>query len=127
MKLAVEIVVGISLIHKNSGKEFNLDKCIKQEYDENSEKYKELVETYTERIGFERTENKDKFDKELLSIITADAKKEVMETIDNIMKVVKEVYKGGKRGWIEFGGHVLNIEDFSGVCINKFESNFSKH
>lgn len=127
MKLAVEIVIGISLIQKNTGKEFNLDKCIKQEYDENSEKYKELVETYTERIGFERTENKDKFDKELLSIITADAKKEVMETIDNIMKVVKEVYKTGKHGWIEFGGYVLNIKDFSGVCINKFESNFSKH
>lgn len=127
MKLAVEIVVGISLIHKNTGKEFNLDKCIKQEYDEDSEKYKELVEIYTERIGFERTENKDKFDKELLSIITVDAKKEVMETIDNIMKVVKDVYREGKHGWIEFGGYVLNIEDFSGVCINKFESNFSKH
>lgn len=127
MKLAVEIVVGISLIHKNTGKEFNLDKCIKQEYDEDSEKYKELVETYTERIGFERTENKDKFDKELLSIITAESKKDAMETIDNIMKVVKEVYRTDKHGWIEFGGYVLNIEDFSGICINKFESNFSKH
>lgn len=85
------------------------------------------METYTERIGFERTENKDEFDKELLSIITADAKKEVMETIDNIMKVAKDVYREGKHGWIEFGGYVLNIEDFSGICINKFESNFSKH
>lgn len=127
MKLAVEIVIGISLIHKNTGKEFNLDKCIKQEYDEDGEKYKELCEMYAERIGFERTENKDKFDKELLSIITIESKKEAMETIDNIMKVVKEVYRTGKHGWIEFGGYVLNIEDFSGVCINKFESNFSKH
>lgn len=45
----------------------------------------------------------------------------------HILKVVKEVYRTGKHGWIEFGGYVLNIEDFSGVCINKFESNFSKH
>lgn len=82
---------------------------------------------YTEKIGFERTENKDKFDKELLSIVTADAKKEAMEMVDNVMKVVKEVYGTGKHGWIEFGGYVLNIEDFSGVCINKFEFNFSKH
>lgn len=127
MKLTVEIVVGISLIHKNTGKEFNLDKCIKQEYDEDSEKYKELVETYTERIGFERTENKDKFDKELLSIITAESKRKVIETIDNIMEVVKDVYRTGKHSWIEICGYVLNIEDFSGICINKFESNFSKH
>lgn len=82
---------------------------------------------YAEKIGFERTENKDKFDKELLNAITIESKKEAMETIDNIMKVVKEVYRTGKHGWIEFGGYVLNIEDFSGVCINKFESNFSKH
>lgn len=82
---------------------------------------------YAEKIGFERTENKDKFDKELLNIITIESKKEAMKTIDNIMKVVKEVYRTGKHGWIEFGGYVLNIEDFSGVCINKFESNFSKH
>lgn len=115
------------MIQKNTGKEFNLDKCIKQEYDENSEKYKELVEMYTERIGFERTGNKDKFDKELLSIIAAESKKDVMEIIDNIMKVVKEVYRTGKHSWIEFGGYVLKIEDFSGVCINKFEVNFSKH
>ena len=127
MKLAVEIVIGMSLIQKNTGKEFNLDKCIKREYDEDSEKYKELVEMYTEEVGFERTENKDKFDKELLKIITVESKKDVMETIDNIMKVVKEVYKTGRHGWIEFGGYVLNIEDFSGICINKFESNFSKH
>lgn len=85
------------------------------------------METYTERIGFERTENKDKFDKELLSIITEESKKDVMEIIDNIMKVVKEVYRTGKHSWIEFGGYVLKIEDFSGVCINKLEVNFSKH
>lgn len=123
----MEIVVGISLIQKNTGKEFNLDKCIKKEYDEDSEKYKGLCEMYAEKIGFERTENKDKFDKELLKVIAIDSKKEAMETIDDIMKVVKEVYRTGRHGWIEFGGYVLNIEDFSGVCINKFEYNFSKH
>ncbi len=82
---------------------------------------------YTEKVGFERTENKDKFDKELLGIITTEAKKEVMEKIDNIMKVVKDIYRIGGKGWIEFGGYVLNVSDFSGICINKFDAHFSKH
>ena len=127
MKLAIELKIGMSLIQKRSGKEFNIDKNIKQEYDEDSEEYEELVKMYTDIIGFNRTENKDKFDQKLLNIVTVESKKDAMETINNIMKVVKEVYKTGRHGWVEFGGYVLNIEDFSGICINKFEASFSKH
>lgn len=127
MKLEMELNIGMSLIHKNSGKEFNIDKNIKQEYDENSEEYKELVREYEQRIKYEREHNKDEFDKELLKILTSESKKEAMEQIENIMKVAKDVYRTGGKGWIEFGGYVLNASDFSGICINKFDTHFSKH
>ena len=126
MVLTVECNLQMSLIHKNSGKEFNIDKNIKKDYNEDSEEYSTLVEEYTDIIGFRREKDKNKFDEELLKIISDTMKKEAKEQVDNIVRVVKKAYEG-KHAWVEFAGYVLNVQDFSGICISKFDTRISKH
>lgn len=127
MRLDIVIITEMSLIHRNSGKEFVIDKKIEKSYNEDSAEYKELVELYTEQIGFKREENKDKFDAELLKILSYNMKSEVLKTIDKIIEVIKTVYREDVNGWIEFGSYVLNAKDFSGVSIGKFDVQLSKH
>lgn len=127
MRLDVVIITEMSLIHRNSGKEFVIDKKIEKSYNEDSAEYKELVELYTEQIGFKREENKDKFDAELLKILSYNMKSEVLKTIDKIVDIIKIVYGEDANGWIEFGSYILNVKDFSGVSIGKFDVQLSKH
>lgn len=127
MELKIVVITEMSLIHRISGKEFVIDKKIEKIYNGDSAEYEELVEQYTEQIGFKRKENEDKFDKELLKILSSIVKKETLGSIDNLIKSVKSAYRDGAKGWIEFGGYILNIQDFSGVSIGKFDVQLSKH
>lgn len=127
MRLDIVIITEMSLIHKNSGKEFVIDKKIEKSYNEDSAEYKELVKLHTEQIGFKREENKDKFDAELLKILSYNMKSEVLKTIDKLVDIIKFVYGKDAYGWIEFGSYILNVKDFSGVSIGKFDVQLSKH
>lgn len=127
MELKIVVITEMSLIHRISGKEFVIDKKIEKVYNGDSAEYEELVEQYTEQIGFKREENEDKFDKELLKILSSIMKQETLNSVDEIIKTVKSVYCQGAKGWIEFGSYVLNIQDFSGVSVSKFDVQLSKH
>lgn len=87
MRLDIVIITEMSLIHKNSGKEFVIDKKIEKSYNEDSAEYKELVKLHTEQIGFKREENKDKFDAELLKILSYNMKSEVLKQLTKLSRL----------------------------------------
>lgn len=97
MELKIVVITEMSLIHRISGKEFVIDKKIEKVYNGDSAEYEELVEQYTEQIGFKREENEDKFDKELLKILSSIMKQETLNSVDEIIKTVKSVIAKGQR------------------------------
>lgn len=95
-------------IQKVSGEKLTVDNEISVEYNEDSEEYESLCNRYESIVGFDRNKNKDKFDKELLNIIC------------------KDVTDRDFRGWIEFGGYILNPLDFSAVKFANFRTHIFK-
>lgn len=126
MILRFEVILSASFIHKESGKMFSIDKVIEKEYDEYDEEYNKFCDAYETEIGFKRNENKDKFDKCLLEILVSVSKEECRNSIDSLTKIFKEHCKTGAKGYIEFGGWLLRLQDFSGVLFNDLKVNISK-
>lgn len=126
MVLKCEVILSASFIHKESGKMFSIDKSIIKEYDEYSEEYKKICGVYETEIGFNRNENKDKFDKCLLEKLVETYKEECRSTVDLLTRIFKEHCKTGAKGFIEFGGWLLRLQDFSGVLFNDLKVNISK-
>lgn len=92
MRLKVSIETDIELLHI-TGKQMVLQDNIVKEYDEFSEEYETICKEYESLIGYERYEDKTKFDEELLKILSEDLKNEQLASIDKIMDVIKTVYK----------------------------------
>lgn len=127
MKLKVSINTDIELLHV-TGKQIILQDNIVKEYDEFSEEYEIICEEYKSLVGYERHENKTKFDEELLKILAEDLKKEQLAGIDKIMEVIKTVYKDPKQnsGYVQIQTAVVNVRDFSCIRIKKFDVRISK-
>jgi hypothetical protein len=127
MKLRLEIEYGIDLLHKSSGKEVNIDKTISIEYDEYSSEYKTLCKEYEDKIGFSRESNPDEFDKKMLLALSDDIKPKKSEMVDPLVEVVRSVYsQAGTHGYIEYGGYVINVEDFSYIHFRELDIRISK-
>lgn len=126
MKLCAEIKMSMTLYHKQTMQKLNIDKVIRQEYDENSPEYHALCVNYREAIGFSRKGSEDQFDSALLKLLVEDSIKSNKEVIDNIVSAVKLCYKDKSTGWIEFGGVIINPNDFCAVQINEFKTNINK-
>lgn len=127
MYLKCEVVLQASFMHKQSGKILDIDKRIITEYDEHSEEYKELCEQYELESGMKREQNKDKFDKELLCVLLNKSKETCKKTMEKLELAFKESCRRDALGYIEFGGWVLNVRDFSGVFFKELKTNISKH
>jgi hypothetical protein len=127
VRLKVSIDTDIELLHV-TGKQIILQDNIVKEYDEFSEEYETICEEYKSLIGYERHENKTKFDEELLKILAEDLKKEQLAGIDKIMEVIKTVYKDPKQnsGYVQIQTAVVNVRDFSCIRIKKFDVRISK-
>ena len=114
-------------IQKVSGEKLTVDNEIGMEYNEDSEEYESLCNRYESFIGFERNKNKDKFDKELLNIICKDVTDRTKKIMDKIVDVYKKSLTDRDfRGWIEFGGYILNPLDFSAVKFTNFRTQIFK-
>lgn len=127
MRLKVSIETDIELLHI-TGKQMVLQDSIVKEYDEFSEEYATICEEYESLIGYERDENKTKFDEELLKILSEDLKNEQLASIDKIMDVIKTVYKDPKQnsGYVQIQTAVVNVKDFSCIRIKNFDVRISK-
>jgi hypothetical protein len=116
----------MSLFHRETMKELNIDKTISIEFDEYSEEYKELCATWKNVIGFERESDKDKFDKALMILMNEETKTQQKNIINNIEDVIRKVYKDGASGYVEFGGYIINPADFCAIRINEIKAKFFK-
>ena len=127
MQLGVQCRMTAEFIQKVSGEKLTVDNEIGMEYNEDSEEYENLCNRYESIIGFDRNKNKDKFDKELLNIICKDVTDRTKDKIDNIVAVYKKSLTDRDfRGWIEFGGYILNPLDFSAVKFANFRTHIFK-
>lgn len=114
-------------IQKVSGEKLTVDNEIGVEYNEDSEEYESLCNRYESIIGFDRSKNKDKFDKKLLNIICKDVTDRTKKIMDKIIDVYKKSLTDRDfRGWIEFGGYILNPLDFSAVKFTNFRTQIFK-
>lgn len=127
MKLKCEVILSASFLHNESGKTFLIDKVITQEYDEYSEEFKQLCKEFEQEIGMKRDTNKDKFDRELLETISKISKEQCKETVDNLSKIFRKHSKSNADGYIEFGGWIIKLRDFSAVMFKDLRVNISKH
>lgn len=110
-------------IQKVSGQKLTVDNEIGVEYNEDSEECENLCNRYESIIGFERNKNKEKFDKEILNLLSKDVSNRTKDKIDNIVDVYKKSLTDRDfRGWIEFGGYILNPLDFSAVKFANFRT-----
>lgn len=114
-------------IQKISGEKLTVDNEIGVEYNEDSEEYESLCNRYESIIGFDRNKNKDKFDKEILNLLSKDVSNRTNDKIKYIVGVYKQSLEDRDfRGWIEFGGYILNPLDFSAVKFTNFRTHIFK-
>lgn len=76
-------------IQKVSGEKLTVDNEIGMEYNEDSEEYENLCNRYESIIGFDRNKNKEKFDKEILNLLSKDVSNRTKDKIDNIVAVIR--------------------------------------
>lgn len=127
MKLHIEVRIKATFYTKTELVPLKIDKTIAREFDEDSEEYKQLCFDNKAYIGFDREEDADKFDKELLQILCQNIVSEWNEKLDRIQKVVKACYKDGATAYIELAGYIINPNDFCAVEFENIEPKISKH
>lgn len=92
MKLGFRLEASMTLFHKQTMKELNVKETIAKEYDEDSKEFKELVTMYNDTIGFDREEDEKEFDKQLVILLSENAKETIKESLQCIEKAIKMCY-----------------------------------
>lgn len=126
MQIGFELCLSMILFHKYTMKELCIDKTIKNSYNEESEQYKNICEMHKNEIGFDREKDKDSFDEKLMKILGTEAREIEKNTIKDIEEAIKKCYCGDAKGYITFGGHILNPIDFCAVRIDGFTIKITK-
>lgn len=126
MKLVCEVNTEIVLYHKMTLKEHVINKRIRQEFDENKKEYRNVCREYENKVGWKREENPDEFDREILKLISQKMGEAEQAFINKVMNTVRECYLAGKSGYIEVMGHIINIQDFSDICVKDYTIKLSK-
>ena len=126
MKLGFRLEASMTLFHKQTMKELNVKQTIAKEYDEDSQEYKELVIMYNDAIGFEREMDEKEYDKQLIVLLSEDAKKNIKESIQTIEEVIKTCYYKDVPAYVEFAGYIINPKDFCAVKVNGIDFHATK-
>lgn len=122
MKLGFEVHMPSTFMH-TSGQFLCIDKLFVQEYNENSDEYKDLCKQYEEGIGFSRKQNKEQFDKQLMSILLNQTVQEFMRARDSIIDGFrKKCSTPDMTGFIDYNGWTLDIKDFSAVNFGEIKT-----
>ena len=126
MKLGFRLEASMTLFHKQTMKELNVKQTIAKEYDEDSQEYKELVIMYNDTIGFEREKDEKEYDKQLVVLLSEDAKKNIKESLQAIEKAIKTCYYKDVPAYVEFAGYIINPKDFCAVKVNGIDFHATK-
>lgn len=126
MKLSISVMVSATFVHK-SGESFQVDKVINEEYDRDSEEYETVAEGFEEATGVKRAETTEEaFIKNMGMYVADEIRKTLKERIDNITECTKKIYIGkASNAFVEFGGWLLNMKDFSAVAFEETKVNVS--
>lgn len=127
MRLVAKIETDIELLHI-TGKQVVLSDNITKEFEEFSEEYVTLCDEYKSLVGFEREENKDEFDKKLLTILIDEIKLEKQKALERILEVVNKIYQSPNKydGVVRIQGATIRVKDFSYFRIKKFDTRVYK-
>lgn len=127
MRLVAKIETDIELLHI-TGKLVVLSDNITKEFEEFSEEYETLCDEYKSLVGFEREENKDEFDKKLLTILIDEIKLEKQKALERILEVVNKIYQSPNKydGVVRIQGATIRVKDFSYFRIKKFDTRVYK-
>lgn len=127
MRLVAKIETDIELLHI-TGKQVVLSDNITKEFEEFSEEYETLCDEYKSLVGFEREENKDEFDKKLLTILIDEIKLEKQKALERILEVVNKIYQSPNKydGVVRIQGATIRVKDFSYFRIKKFDTRVYK-
>lgn len=112
MQLKIFINQKIELVHI-TGKEYYYDVDTVKVIDENSEEYKELVESCDLDATATREQKINACAHKLREICTNNTKQGITE----IKSVIKSVYSGESNGYLEISGIMINPRDFSLIRI----------
>lgn len=127
MILKLEIILSASFVHRQSGQMLNIDKVIKQEFDEYSEEYKQICKEFELESGMKRDSDRDKFDRMLLGNLIELSKESCKEKVNDLSMIFKQHCKSNATGYIEFGGWIIKLQDYSAVIFRDLKVNISKH
>ena len=126
MKLGFRLEASMTLFHKQTMKELNVKQIIEKEYDDNSQEFESLVTMYNDVIGFERKMDEKEYDKQLVILLSEDAKKNIKESIQTIEEVIKTCYYKDVPAYVEFAGYIINPKDFCAVKVNGIDFHATK-
>lgn len=119
MKLSVDLEMNMDFVHV-TGKEIKVNKTITETWDENSEKFQELVKAYEELSGKKRSENASVFDQEMLTYAAKESESNLSESVKHIQNTFRDYCLGmADHGYIEYGGCIINIRDISAIRFNE--------
>lgn len=126
MNIKLVVKMRMTLFHGQTMKEMHIDQSIEKCYNEESEEYQSLCEEYRNVVGFEREENEDEFDKQLMLILAEKAKDSHKETVRAIEETVKNCYYRGTTAYILFGGYMINPKDFCAIRMDGLDIQINK-
>lgn len=128
MQVSFKVSLSMELLHKMTMQKLVINENIERVYDEDSEEYTELCNDYCNVIGFDREEDKDRFDKELMKLLAKNSKQGSEEKIKTIIDVAKRtfMYKEEVYSVIMFGGYIINPSDFCAIKVGKIDVSINK-
>lgn len=107
---------------KSSGVEVDFSQRVEKAFDENSEEFENIVKEYENHSGNVRSDamNNDDYDKSMMKWLTKQWENDIMDSIEKISEVFKQVFLGKKEcAYVEYGGYILNPKDFCAVKIGQ--------
>lgn len=128
MQVSFKVSLSMELLHKLTMQKLVINEDVERVYDEDSEEYTELCNDYCNVIGFDREEDKDRFDKELMMLLARNSKQASEEKIKTIIDVAKRtfMYKEEVYSVIMFGGYIINPKDFCAIKVGKIDVSINK-
>lgn len=103
-----------------TGKEIKVNKTFTQTWDENSEEFQELVKAYEGISGKKRRENISDFDREMLTYAAKESEKSLSVSVERIQNTFRDYcLERLDRGYIEYGGYIINLKDISAIRFNE--------
>ena len=129
MNITITVDVNVTFYHKLTMEKIVIDKIIKEKYNEDSEEYLNLCRAYESELGFEREENKEKFDKAVSELLCKRLEGEWSDRLSKITDVVRTSFLDSSdhvTGCVELCGCILNPKDFCAMSVNRFGIRASK-